>query len=33
MPSVGFEPAVQEIKLQQTYAFVRMATGICIVDV
>lgn len=33
MPLVGFEPAVPEIKLRQTYAFVRMATGISIVDI
>lgn len=33
MPSVGFEPTVPEIKLQQTYTFVCMATEISIVDV
>jgi hypothetical protein len=33
VPSVGFEPAVPDIKLQQTYTFVHMATGISIMDV
>jgi len=33
MPSVGFEPAVPEFKLQQTYTFVRMTTGISVVDI
>jgi len=33
MPSVGFEPAVPEIKLQQTYAFVCTAAEISIVDI